>query len=318
MQQGRGLSPIAIDAGSVSLRSEQRDLVLEAGSRIVADGGAWRKANSHVQAGQAGSIDLRAQTHLAGVTPASLVLNGSLQAWGLAQGGKLHLESNEVVIGSASDLPPRAGTAKPLLLASGFFQQGGFADFDIVANRYGLKLADHVQIDLQPRNRQLLASSGAAASGSKLVDVSREFSLPEYLRQPVSLNLSYAEIAEHSPGEHLSIGSGAAIRTGIGGSVTLNSSTSIFLNGTIDTPAGRIALNIVNPPLITGFNDAQGIWLGSESRLSASGAYLHQPAPPACWPAKCWPAAASRWLPTAAISSAKPARRSMSPVARRC
>lgn len=277
MQQGRGLSPIAIDAGSVNLRSEQRDLIMETGSRIVADGGAWRKANSHVEAGQAGSIVLRAQTHLAGVTPASLILNGNLQAWGLAQGGKLHLESNEVVIGSAGDAPPRAGTAKPLVLAPGFFQQGGFADFDIVANRYGLKVADNVRIELQPRNRQLLASSGAAASGSKLVDVSREISLPEHLRKPVSLNLSYAEIAQHSPGEHLSIGNGASIRTGIGGSVTLNSSTSIFLNGAIDTPAGDIALNIVNPPLVVGFDDTQGIWLGSESRLSAKGSLLRQP-----------------------------------------
>ncbi|MCQ8105768.1 filamentous hemagglutinin family protein [Methylomonas sp. SURF-2] len=275
--QGRSLSPIAFAGGQVNLVSEQRDLTLEAGSRILANGGAWRKANTRVEAGEGGDISLRAQTHLAGVQPASLILKGSVTAWGLQQGGKLTLESNEIVIGSAADLPARVGNAQPLLLNPGFFSQGGFADYDLIANHYGLKVADNVQLNLRQSNRQLTSAAANAATGGNLRNFSSVVSLPAYLRKPVNLSLSYAEMNAHRPEESLSIGRGALIQTDVGGSVTLNSSTSIFVDGTINTPAGHIALNVTIPPVVSGFFDGQGIWLGSGSRLLARGAFVQAP-----------------------------------------
>lgn len=277
IQQGRGLSQIAINGGQVNLVSEQRDLTLAAGSRILANGGAWRKANTHVEAGDGGDIRLRAQTHLAGVQPASLILSGSVSAWGLQQGGSLTLESNEIVIGSAADLPARSGNAKPLLLGPDFFAQGGFAGYDLIANHYGLKVANNVQLNLRQTNRQLSSAAATAATGSNLLNFSNTAALPAYLRNPVNLSLSYAEMNAHRPQEHLSVGHGALIQTDVGGSVTLNSSTSIFVDGTINTPAGHIAMNITIPPLVSGFFDAQGIWLGATSRLLAQGAFVKQP-----------------------------------------
>ncbi|MDO9163871.1 MAG: filamentous hemagglutinin family protein [Methylococcaceae bacterium] len=277
IQQGRALSPVSIQGGTVNLLSEQGDLTLAAGSRILANGGAWRKANTRVEAGEGGSISLRAQTHLAGVEPASLILNGAVAAWGLQQGGSLTLESNEIVIGSAADLPTRSGTAQALLLTPGFFQQGGFADFDLIANHYGLKVANNVQLNLQQANRQLTSAASTAATGSNLLNFSNVVKLPDYLRKPVNLTLSYAEMNAHRPEESLSLGAGALIQTDVGGKVTLNSSTSIFVEGGIITPAGKIALNITVPPVVVGFSDSQGIWLGANSRLLAQGAFVQTP-----------------------------------------
>jgi filamentous hemagglutinin family protein len=277
IQQGRALSPVSIQGGTVNLLSEQGDLTLAAGSRILANGGAWRKANTRVEAGEGGSISLRAQTHLAGVEPASLILNGAVAAWGLQQGGSLTLESNEIVIGSAADLPTRSGTAQALLLTPGFFQRGGFADFDLIANHYGLKVANNVQLNLQQANRQLTSAASTAATGSNLLNFSNVVKLPDYLRKPVNLTLSYAEMNAHRPEESLSLGAGALIQTDVGGKVTLNSSTSIFVEGGIITPAGKIALNITVPPVVVGFSDSQGIWLGANSRLLAQGAFVQTP-----------------------------------------
>jgi len=277
IQQGRTLSPIAIEGGTVNLVSEQRDLRLEAGSRILANGGAWRQANTRIEAGEGGEISLRAQTHLAGVEPASLILNGSVAAWGVQQGGSLTLESNEVVIGSAADAPARNGGAKPLLLGPDFFAQGGFAGYDLIANHYGLKVANQVQLKLQQSNRQLTSAASTAATGSNLLNFSQAVVLPAHLRKPINLTLSYAEMNAHRPEEDLSIGEGALIQTDVGGKVTLNSSTAIVVDGSINTPAGHIALNITVPPMVAGFNDAQGIWLGANSRLLAQGAFVQTP-----------------------------------------
>ncbi len=277
IQQGRALSPVSIHGGTVNLVSEQGYLIQEAGSRILANGGAWRKANTRVEAGEGGDISLRAQTHLAGVQPASLILNGSVTAWGLQQGGRLSLESNEVVIGSSVDLPARSGAEKALLLAPAFFQQGGFADYDLIANHYGLKVANNVQLKLQQANRQLTAAASNAATGSNLLNFSNGVKLPAYLRNPVNLSLSYAEMNAHRPDESLSMGADALIQTDVGGKVTMDSSTSIFIDGGIITPAGDIALNITVPPVVVGFTDSQGIWLGANSRLLALGAFEQTP-----------------------------------------
>ncbi len=274
-QQGKPLGAIASNGGSVTLIAEQADLRLEPGSRIDVSGGAWLDNKSRIAPGPGGSIKLTAATHDGGGASSSLILDGEVAGWGIAQGGSLDLSSNEVIIGSASDAPVRTGSGTtPLILNPDFFQQGGFADYRIDSNLYGLKVADNAQ--LKPQQHNLLLDSAAAtqASGSDLQSFSSVVTLPETERNPAKLKLSFTELLAQNRKESLSIGQGALIQTDSAGTVELDSDTSIFVDGTISAPGGTIAVNINTPSSgDKGFFDAQGIWLGEKSALLAKGAF---------------------------------------------
>ncbi|MDO9106869.1 MAG: filamentous hemagglutinin family protein [Methylovulum sp.] len=282
-QQGQPLGTIASAGGTVTLLAEQGDLRLAAGSRIDVSGGAWLDTTAKVTAGQGGTISLTAATHDGGGAPSSLILDGELAGWGIAQGGSLNLSSNEVVIGAAGDAPVRTDTPSstgsgqttiPLILAPDFFQQGGFADYRIDSNLYGLKVADHVQLKPQQKNRVLDSTLATQASGSDLASFSSIALLPETDRKPTNLSLSFSELLAQNRQESLSIGQGAHIETDAAGTVQLDSDTSIFVDGTISTPGGNITMNINTPTSgDKGHFDAQGIWLGSKSRLLAKGVF---------------------------------------------
>ncbi len=282
-RQGNPLGAVAIDGGSVTLVAEQGDLRLEPGSRINADGGAWLDNQSRISAGQGGSISLTAATHDGGGASSSLIVDGELSAWAIAQGGTLKLSSSEAIIGSASDAPLRTDSTTstssgqattPLILNPDFFQQGGFADYRIDSNLYGLKVADKVQLKLLQNNLALNSVAATQASGSDLRAFSHVVTLPESERNPVKLKLSFTELLAQNRQESLSIGHGALIQTDAAGTVELDSDTSIFVDGVITTPGGNIAININTPSSgDKGFFDSQAIWLGEESGLLAQGAF---------------------------------------------
>ena len=278
-RQGKALGAIADAGGAVTLVAEQGDLRLEPGSRIDVSGGAWLDNLSHISAGQGGSIKLSAASHDGGGRSYNLILGGELSGWALAQGGSLSLSANEVVIGAAGDAPVRAGASTtPLILNPDFFQQGGFADYSIDANLYGLKVADNARLNVQQRNLALNKDLAAQMSGSDLQSFSTIVTLPDAERNPANLKLSFTELLAQNREEALSIGTGALIQTDVAGTVELDSDTSVLLNGSISAPGGNIAININTPTSgDKGFFDSQGIWLGSASRLSAQGAFKPEP-----------------------------------------
>jgi filamentous hemagglutinin len=275
VRDGNPLAPASIDGGQVSLITEQGDLRLDRGSRIDVSGGAWFRTDGSVADGKGGTIDLLAQTQQAGARVASLMLDGSLAGWALQDGGHLNIGTNEVIIGPAEAVPDRPGsTASPLVLQPGFFQQGGFGDYRITSNYYGLKVADNVQLRPLQSNLQLNHDAYLKPTGTPMEKVGSVVTLPEFVRTPVNLALSLSQLASQKRNEALSIGKGAAIKTDMQGTVTLNSDTSIFLDGTIEAPGGNIFLTLDVPSAgDSGFFASQGIWLGAESRLAARGVY---------------------------------------------
>ena len=281
IQQRHGLSAIDINGGTVSLDAEQRDLILEKGSRIDASGGAWKQTYTRMTPGNGGSISLTSTSHDVNAKPGSVILEGDLATWGLQQGGNLALNTNEVIIGANSSVPARPGsTSKPLVLAPEFFQQGGFLNYDITSNYFGLTVADNVKLEPLQLNRQLTAKAATTSTGSNLYGVSDAWTvndyynrIPVYLRNPVNLTLSFAELATQNTQESLRIGNGASIKTETKGSIELNSDTSIFVDGTLNTPAGEIIMNINTPSVVSGFLPSQGIWLGANSQLLAQGVF---------------------------------------------
>jgi hypothetical protein len=239
----------------------------------VAGGGAWLDGKAKLQAGPAGAIQLAAASH-DGATPSSVLLGGTLAGWGLAQGGSLSLASSQIAIGNPGDAPLHADSSA-LLLAPAFFQQGGFANYSLTANRYGLKLADNTT--LAPRQYNLALDSTAAQqpSGTLLLNFATPSLLPDAVRQPANLKLALSQLQSQDRGQILEIGAGAGIQTDPQGSLQLDSDTSVQVDGSLSAPGGRIAININTPSAgDKGFYDSQGIWLGAASRLLAGGAFL--------------------------------------------
>jgi len=272
---GHALGAIASDGGSVTLVAEQESLRLKKGSRIDASGGAWLDNQSQITAGQGGNIQLTAATHDSGGKTSSLIVNGDLAVWSVNHGGSLLLSSNEIIIGAAKDAPVHdSKSTTPLVLAPKFFQQGGFADYQLTSTVYGLKVADKVQLKLQQKNLELDASLSTQASGSHLQDFSTVVSLPKTERNPANLTLTFHELLAQNRKEALSIGKGVLIQTDAKGAVEVNSDTSVFVDGTISTPGGSIAININTPTSgDKGFFASQGIWLSPSSRLLAKGVF---------------------------------------------
>lgn len=273
LRQHRALGALDINGGKVTLASEAADLTLSAGSRILANGGAWKRGNARVTAGDGGAIGLSSGSKTPGVNPGNLIVDGELSAWSLQRGGSLALSANEVVIGSASAAPSRGNASlRPLVLTPEFFAKGGFSSFDIASNFYGLRVADNVQLNLLQRNLELTRAQSSAATGARL-SPDKTVLLPDYLRQAVNLSLSSVGLAGQNTQESLTIGRGAVISTEAGGSIKLNSDTSIFVNGTLSAPGGKIALNIDTPVVATGYLASQAIWLGANSQLLARGIF---------------------------------------------
>jgi len=269
-QHGQASSPLAINAGNVTLTiGGKGSLTMAAGSQIHADSGAWQQINAVVKDGIAGTITLDASLDGAGIS-----LGGELSAWGLQQDGTLNLLANQVIIGS----PAASDSALALVLGTDFFQQGAFHNYNITSSAYGLTVTDNTQLTLQQENRQLINTSVQAATGSSVTSISQPVLLAENVRIADNLSLSFSGNTyyyDNTP-QFLTIGQGAKLQTDPGGSITLNSISSIFEDGTIDTPAGKIAMTINLPTQDTGYIASQGIWLGASSQLQAGGVFVPQ------------------------------------------
>lgn len=265
----------SIDGGSVDLISEQGDLHLKKGSRIDVSGGAWLQTDGTVKDGHGGSIALLAETHLGGGKVSSLTLDGELSGWALKHGGSLQLSSNEVIVGQPKNASTNLGTnEKPLHLTSGFFQQGGFADYTLTANYYGLTVADNTHIRPLQQNWQLKPEAYTQPSDTPLKNIASVELLPEFIRTPTNLNLTVSQLDSQKRQESLVIGKGASIKTDMQSTLALNSDTSIYVNGDLDAPAGNLLLTLNSPRQgDSGFFQSQGIWLGANSHLSSRGVY---------------------------------------------
>ncbi len=267
---GSRFTPVAIDGGHVSLTTEQGDLLLEPGSRIDVGGGAWMQADSKVTAGKGGSIGLTAKTSLVGKPASAVQLGGELSGWALSNGGALTLNTSQVAIGSSDD--PAA-----LVLGSDFFQNGGFADFHLESNQKSLIVGAGEAVRVQQRNLILRNDAALKPSGESLREVSTVTTIADDLRNPANLTLSLTQATAQDRKQELRVADGASIIADRGASITLNSDTSVLVEGAISAPAGSIGIS-VKPPGAgdSGFFASQGIWLGSNARLSARGVFQRE------------------------------------------
>lgn len=259
--------PVTIDGGTFSAKANG-DITLKAGSLIDVSGGAWLKTSGKVEAGDAGKVQLVASGDLTG---SNITLDGTLQGFGLKNGGTLELEANAVAIRRKRE--DEFDELRPLQIESDFFGKGGFANYLITANINGLTIDERARIHLRQVNRVLNGNAITTQNADSIAAISRVETLPLIQRSPSSLVLSSIHSIGPNLNSHLVVSKNASINADPLSLVTLKSDSSIYFDGTIIARGGDVSFNIIPP---AGLPDPlylpnQAIWLGDHAKIDVSG-----------------------------------------------
>jgi filamentous hemagglutinin family protein len=260
--------PALIDGGVVSI-SSAADLVLGSASVVDVSGGGWLKSDGGLAAGDAGSISLK--TGRVGLSQGEaqqsrLLLGGELRGFAAGRGGKLSVETTSVRIGGSADVPAQ------LALDSGFFGRGGFGEY-VITGQDGVIVGAGTRVSATVQSLVLDESFTARATGSDIFAFSRIESLPPHQRDSVALTLN----AAGSGFGNLLVEEGARLAVDPGGSIRLQAGRQLTMLGAAVARGGDIRLALSEPGDTDAFEPGTSLWLGANSNLDASGAYIPAP-----------------------------------------
>ena len=298
------------NGGSVDLAVSSPGALLSLGNDVTlhASGGAWLQANGNTVAGTGGKIVLNEGALGGGIDVGN---NLSIDAFGVdgAMGGSLSLTAPRVEI-SPSLSPGRWTTQQNVDQAStvpgsvfeiyaNLFSDYGFQTIDVSANALVAPTAANTNvlsvdagtaIDATVRTLWLTPNATLAPSAATLGGAAAVTSLPAYLQPaqsialnalPVPAGFNTVQAGGTAVGD-VSIGKGASITTGAGGTIDITGLDSIVVNGALRAPGGSVSLEII-PPIDTyqnyeaGFLANQRIELGSAGSIDVSGTWVPQP-----------------------------------------
>lgn len=266
---------VFIDAGKVDITSKLASVIMNEGSRIRSNSGAWLTSEGELKAGVGGDVFLAASTDVNG--NGSLFLDGRIEGFSFADSGTLSLSANEFRF--ASTVPDNNGRdpSAPVYIAEDFVQQSGFGAYEFNSSRNGITFESGVL--LQPSRENLVLNSRdvfSTASASDVSSVSTRQRLADEIRQPVDLGFSHQSPVVQTQDKAIVMEQGSRILTEAGAEVSFSSSSSIFMNGSVEAPAGRINLTVTDPASVSdpGYIPEQGIWLGADSVLSTASAFI--------------------------------------------
>ena len=221
--------------GTITLSSQKT--VLQAGSNLDVSGGGQIARSGKIQGGNAGTIALTADPSALNTGAlTNIQLDGTLSGFSLTTGGILKIVADAIHIDDAQS----ASGGATLNLASGFFQQGGFSNFDLTGAN-GISLSPGTTIAPQVLSDQINASAAASLpTGGSLASITQPVRLPDAIRAAAGVELR----ATGPNAEPLSIPAGTTIVTDPGGSVTLQASNGMSIAGQILAPAGSINASV--------------------------------------------------------------------------
>lgn len=242
--------PVLSEGGSIRL--EGYSLTLPSGSLLDASGGVYAGSEKAFSFGDGGSIEVLSgrDPELATTVGGSLVLNGTLQAYSGARGGKVKVQSNFIRLGEEE------GAFAGLNLPVGFFQSGGFSSYDLVGlgGRDSLgRTRPGVVVDgtIAPKTLALAPIAGGSKSLGSFSLGPDIFGLvlPEFAgeRQAVSLALTATGFDDGFTENKIEalgiveILAGSRITLDAGSSVSLKGDV-VRVNGTIEAPGGSISI----------------------------------------------------------------------------
>ncbi|MHB8621744.1 MAG: filamentous hemagglutinin family protein [Sulfuricaulis sp.] len=271
-------APVLINGGTVTLSKTGGTLNLDRGSVIDVSGGAWLQANGKIVNGNGGTISVTAQSIANVTTPVALGLGATLRGYAPGKGGTLNIAASGICIGlSCSD-----GVLGQLNLNPEFFSQDGFDSYKLTSDLNSLEILGDASI--VPRAQTLVLDSTAAAqpTGTELASFSHPVVLPDALRTPVNLEFDVAPnsiqgVSQLSQLGILTMDTGARILADPGASVNFNSSTRLYIDGTINSPAGSINVGLDNGLNIAQYFPGQSLWFGPDASLNVAGVAQLQP-----------------------------------------
>ena len=262
--------PIGLNGGEVSMASIG-DIEFAQGSRVAANGGAWRNTSGKLTEGHGGAISFRTSQ----VDGSNLTLKGNLTAYALHQGGTLNLETNQIIIGNNEPGGDPLDRLKPLLLKPEFFRQGGFQNFNLLSNLREAVVQGNARIELKAQNWQLDAKKLTRPSERFLDGLVSLTSLPDAERQPVNFSLSLHHFPSTFSAEHsLVVEKGAVFLADPGASVAFSADTRVLFDGQVSAPGGHVKMETVSPNSVDfpGFLPDLGVFLGTQAKIDARGA----------------------------------------------
>jgi filamentous hemagglutinin len=229
-----GDQPVVINGGTIAAAGD-----FAPGVSLDVSAGGWYDPSgtkSKLKLGNAGSLTLSP-------TDTSQLAGLDLRGYSAASGGTLAVNtSGAVQIGGAAPIDPTVGW-----IPGSLFADRGFRGFALTTTG-DVVVADDTVVSQVPLSVDLTKINLATvASGARLGDLGPLVVLPLAERvalKPTSLSLV---------GDHVIIGSGAVMRTDVGGSISLtaighpdsanvNVAGDVTIRGTIDAPAGAISL----------------------------------------------------------------------------
>ena len=270
---------VFIDAGNVNISSKLASVIMNKGSLIRTNGGAWLTDQGKLKTGRGGDVSLAASTDSNNY--GTLILDGRFEGFSFANSGTLSLGAPEfrfvpVIPGNGGSDPSVPG---PVYIPEDFVRQSGFSTYKFSSTLNGITFESGVL--LQPSQENLVLNSldvVSTASASDVSSVSTRQRLADEIRKPVDLSFSYKDPSPRSNLQQtkaIFMQPGTRIQTDVGAKVSFSSSSSLYMNGVIQAPAGQISLNITGPEgTEPGYIPAQGIWLGPGSVLSTAGVFV--------------------------------------------
>ncbi|MNJ94547.1 Heme/hemopexin-binding protein precursor [compost metagenome] len=266
-----------INGGSVSIRSGQ-NVTLNTGSSIDVSSGAALLVKGKTQDGKGGNITLEANAF--GGSNGVLALDGTLAGYGVAGGGTLTLQTNQILIGAGGNAAPDT-----LVLDGGFFNKG-FSNYNIIGNQ-GLTVADGTQVDVTMPVYRFAQNATGTVGGSNISDALELWAPPVYQedivkgvmtqRKGASIKLQAGSTLSSSADMAIAqavIGKGAVINVDPGQSITVASVGQLTVDGRLNAWGGKITLAGINPGIVAEAVEAAGhtrsIWVGEQAILDAA------------------------------------------------
>ncbi|MBI5335809.1 MAG: filamentous hemagglutinin family protein [Burkholderiales bacterium] len=270
----------AVNGGSIALKAGGA-LTLGTGSVLDASGGATLAANGSTVTGTAaGSIVLESNNGSASDQAlAPLTLGGELRAygWGQGQGGSLRVKAGEVLV-QAGDAAPRSDGAT-LVLGDRFFEQGGFATYDIEGVR-SLTVADGATI--APRTAAWLGRAGLRneASGTDMARVLATGLPLDGRLSPIKLTLQSrgsSNITTQQGEGALRLAAGARIQADPRSTITLVGGNSLVVEGDIASAGGSVSLSLAGRNATANEPFAGTLRVAGTAEIDVSGTTLITP-----------------------------------------
>jgi len=251
-------STSTLDGGSINLTGTRMDL--QRGGVLDVSGGASLGRNRRVTGGSGGTLSISADAG-AGQMPDSRS-DAELRGFGVARGGTLNLSVGELEIGT------RSTTTTGQRVGQDWFGQGGFERFGLTGAR-GLTVAAGTRIEPEVLvwTADPLRAASLPSGGDLRSIVQAAVPAPE-LRRPGAMTLRTTSRTD--PAAVLSVEPGASITTGVGGSIALSATAGVQIDGRLQSPGGRITVNVDGPP----DQIVNELRLGSAAQLLADGAFV--------------------------------------------